>query len=193
MNDYFVDKLYHLFCKSRGGGQSRFMAFCILLKCINFTPNENFINYILSNISKHRLLYKNLLIGRKIRNNSTTKFNLKYADIDYILESLFYLNTRISSSLMHSLCNKINDAELEKYLKGLCYSYFNLIKTGKINKFNQLSISHKIKYLKRNIPSTKNNRYSCYGPQMPTNSGIWGEPIPFHIISIPMGGSNKKY
>ena len=99
---------------------------------------------------------------------------------------------------MHSLCNNINNAELEKYLRNLCYVYFNLIKEGKISKFNQLSNANKIKYLKRNIPSCKDEklpcyRLPCYGPQMTTNSGIWGADIPFHIKSIPMGGSNKKY
>lgn len=193
MNNSFVDKLYYLFRKSRSGGKSRFRAFCILLKSIKFVPNEDFINNILNSVSTHRFIYKNLLVGRQLRNNSITKLNLKYSDIDYILESIFYLNTKISTSLMHSLCNNINDAEIERYLKGLFYSYFNLIKNGRISDFNKLSISSKIKYLKNNIPSSKDNRLPNYGPQMTTNSGIWGTPLPFHIKSIPMGGRNKKY
>lgn len=193
MINSFVEKLYYIFNKSRCGGKGRFRAFCILLQSIHFIPNEDFINAIINNISKHRQQHKKLLIGRPIQTESLEKYNIKHSDIDYIFESLFYLNTKISSSLMHSLCDNIDDAELEKYLRGLFYSYFNLIKTGKITAFNLLSDSNKIKYLRNNIPSTKSYKLPCHGPQMTTNSGVWGLPPPFRIKSIPMGGRNKKY
>lgn len=190
----FTEKLYYIYFNlSKNGGKSRFRAYCILLKSIRFTPNEDFIDGILSNVSKQQQIYRNLLLGRSIRNNSSAKFRLKYRDIDFIVEALLFLNTRISNTLLHSLCENIRDTELKEYLKGLFYSYFNLLKSGNINMFTQWSISNKMKYLKSNIPTPTDKRIVNYGPRLTTNSGVWGSSIPFYIKSIPMGGSSKKY
>lgn len=190
----FTDKLYHVYFNlSKNRGKSRFRAYCILLKSIRFNPNEDFIDNITSSFSKQRQIYRNLLLGRPIRDNESTKYSLKYSDIDFILEALLYLKTRLSKSLMYSLCDNINDIEVEKYLKGLFFSYFNLVKSGDLNEFNQQTIPTKMKYLKNNIPNRKDKRTINYGPRMTTNSEVWGSALPFYIKSIPMGGRNKKY
>lgn len=188
----FTQKIFNIYFNlSRNESKNRFRAYCILLKSIGFTPDIDFIERILSKNTKHRQLRKNLLLDHPVRSNKIPR--LVYSDIDFIFQSLLYLNTRISSSLMRSLCYNINHQELEQYLRELCYSYFDLVKSGKIQEFNKWSIPNKMNYLKNNIPSSDNERELNYGPRLTTNSEVWGCNLPFYIKSIPMGGQNKKY
>ncbi|MDE5877714.1 MAG: hypothetical protein K2H47_09515 [Muribaculaceae bacterium] len=185
-----LDAYFSIF---RNGGKSSFRAYCILMRGIKFSPNEEFVNKILSTITKQIPIHKKLLMGRPIRDKALPKFNLKFSDIDRILEALLYLETKISTSLMYSLCEFIEDIELQKYLKSLFLSYFNVIKTGSISNLRNRSVANQLKYLKANLPHISNRKVLDYGPRMTTNSNVWGTSLPFFIKSIPMGGKNKKY
>lgn len=175
------------------GGKSSFRAYCILLRGIKFSPNEEFVDKILSTITKQIPIHKNLLMGRCVRVKALTKFNLKISDIDRIIEALLFLETKMSTSLMNSLCGYIDDMHIESYLKSLFFSYFNLIKIGELSNFKIKSLANQVKYLKTNIPRPKEKNIVNYGPRMTTNSNVWNSPLPFFIKSIPMGGQNKKY
>lgn len=185
-----LDTYFSIF---RNGGKSGFRAYCILLRGIKFSANEEFVNKILSTITKQIPVHKNLLIGRSVRDKALPKFNLKFSDIDRIIEALLYLETKMSKSLMYSLCEYIEDIEHQKYLKSLFYSYFNVLKTDSFSSFRGRTIANQLKYLKTNIPQINDRKKLNYGPRMTTNSNVWGSALPFYIKSIPMGGKNKKY
>lgn len=185
-----VDTYFSIF---RNGGKSGFRAYCILLRGIKFSANEKFANKILSTITKHIPVHKNLLTGRSIRDKALPEFNLKYSDIDRIVEALLYLETKMSKSLLYSLCGYIEDIELQKYLRRLFFSYFYVLRTGRFSNFRNRTVANQLKYLKTNLPQISERDMLNYGPRMATNSNIWGSSLPFYIKSIPMGGKNKKY
>lgn len=194
MQQSFTDKLYYVYFRmGKNRGKSGFRAFCILLRGIDFSPNEKFVEKILADISKQQNVCKSLLTGKDKEFRLSPKFYLKAQDIEYIFEALLFLKTRISTRLMHSLCAYIKNPHQSHYLRQLFFSYFNALKSGKLFTVEQQGIKALMKYLKNNIPAPTNKKSFNYGPRIATNSGIWGNTISGYITSIPMGGMNKKY
>lgn len=189
----FIAKIYDIYFSMNSFDKSRFRAFCILLQAIKFTPSSQFINTVLPDVSKHRMVYKKLLFGHLINSKIKSEFQLRYSDIDFIFKALLYLKTTISTRLMYTICEHIDDVKIEKYMKSLFYSYFNLLKTDTLSTFNQLDLTNQITALKKNIQNSNQRKQEKFGPRMSISSSIWENKLPYYIKTIPMGGQNKKY
>ncbi|MDE6268333.1 MAG: hypothetical protein K2M04_04555 [Muribaculaceae bacterium] len=200
----FAERLFEYYRQNCIGEKaSTFMAFSLLLRCINYTPSKK-LCYKLCAFSPpkfRRLHYSILTNSCSEKIPRIYKFSKVHGDVLFFM--FLDLGIKVSKSTLFNLNDYLNTKQFYVFYD-LSYIYFELLKKGLLKKTLELPREEKIDLFLMKFKATKAKREQqaklpfwakirVFTPSYSQSNGIWGDSIPLRIIKIPMGGQNKKY
>ena len=208
----FRDRLLKYYASHHlGGAANTFMAFVLILQCIDYTCSVDFCYKICgySPVELRRLHF--LILSNNITKKLPKAYRISKVNMFSFILILMDLRIRISRNLVNRIKTYVTPSQSNE-IEYLCNKYFELVKNGMIDKILGMEEADRIMYfslyckkpkLKTNkrkntlITNTTDSsfyyRIGDFKAYYSHSNNMWGDKIPFHLKSIPMGGSSKKY